>query len=592
MRRLSIVIAIIISLAACNGTGKRNPEITTEDLSRHISYLASEELAGRMTGSEGDSLAAEYIRKQFRSYGLIPAEGDGFQRFSVTSDLIATDKNSLVVEGTSLALNRDFMPLSISENGSAEAEVVFAGYGFTIESDTLNWNDYNGLDVKDKWVMVLRADPEVDNNASGFASVSSDRYKAMTARDMGAAGIIFVSGEKYDPADEFESLKKGDLTAGIPAVRVKRSVASQIIANHSVTVEEIEKRLNETRRPAGFSTGVTVSAVSDIERRNSSTRNVVMLLPGTDDNLKNEYVIIGAHYDHLGMGGEGSSSRATDTIATHYGADDNASGVAMMLELAEKFAAIPEGSRRSILFLAFSAEEMGLIGAKYFAENSYIEHNQVNAMINLDMVGRLKETSVLQVGGAGTATEMRQILESLNDTTSLRLALSDEGYGPSDHSAFYGKNIPVVFASTGAHLDYHTPFDTEERINYEGMIKVSDYIYAVTETLANSNDRLTFAEAGPKDGGSRGMRRKGVTLGIMPDFAGNVGDGLRADFVTPGKPAAMGGMQKGDIIKSINGKAVNNIEDYMFRLNQLKQGETITVEILRNEKRELLLIQL
>jgi hypothetical protein len=317
-----------------------------------------------------------------------------------------------------------------------------------------------------------------------------------------------------------------------------------------------------------------------------------MLLPGTDDNLKNEYVIIGAHYDHLGMGGEGSSSRATDTIATHYGADDNASGVAMMLELAEKFAAIPEGSRRSILFLAFSAEEMGLIGAKYFAENSYIEHNQVNAMINLDMVGRLKETSVLQVGGAGTATEMRQILESLNDTTSLRLALSDEGYGPSDHSAFYGKNIPVVFASTGAHLDYHTPFDTEERINYEGMIKVSDYIYAVTETLANSNDRLTFAEAGPKDGGSRGMRRKGVTLGIMPDFAGNVGDGLRADFVTPGKPAAMGGMQKGDIIKSINGKAVNNIEDYMFRLNQLKQGETITVEILRNEKRELLLIQL
>jgi aminopeptidase YwaD len=592
MKRLSIVIVVIISLAACNGTGKHNPEITTEDLSRHISYLASEELAGRMTGTEGDSLAAEYIRKQFLSYGLIPVEGDGFQRFSVTSDLVATDKNSLVLEGISQVLNTDFMPLSISENGMAESEVVFAGYGFTIESDTLNWNDYTGLDVKGKWVMVLRADPEVDNNASGFASVSSDRYKAMTARDMGAAGILFVSGEKYDPADEFESLKKGDLSAGIPALRIKRSVASRILANHSLTIEVVEKRLNETRSPAGFSTGVTVSATSDIERRNSATRNVAMLLPGTDEKLKSEYVIIGAHYDHLGMGGEGSSSRATDTIATHYGADDNASGVAMMLELAEKFAATPGGTRRSILFLAFSAEEMGLIGAKYFAENSYVEHNQVNAMINLDMVGRLKETSVLQVGGAGTATEMRQILEKHVDTTSLRLALSDEGYGPSDHSAFYGKNIPVVFASTGAHLDYHTPFDTEERINYDGMIKISDYIYAVAGTMANSDDRLTFAEAGPKDGGSRGMRRKGVTLGIMPDFAGNISDGLRADFVTPGKPAAMGGMQKGDIIKSINGKAVNNIEDYMFRLNQLKQGETITVEILRNENRELLLIQL
>jgi aminopeptidase YwaD len=592
MKRLPIVISIIILLAACTGTGRRSAEVTIQELRDHISYLASEELAGRMTGTEGDSLAAVYIRKQFLSYGLVPVEGDGFQRFSITSDLVATEKNRFDIAGVSVAHATDFMPLSISENGSAEAEVVFAGYGFTIESDTLIWNDYTGVDVKGKWVMVLRADPEVDNNASGFAAISSDRYKAMTARDMGAAGIIFVSGEKYDPADEFESLKKGDLSAGIPALRVKRSIATRILANQSLTIEEMEKRLNERRRPATFSTGVIVSATSDIERKSSGTRNVVMVLPGTDEKLKNEYVIFGAHYDHIGMGGEGSSSRATDTIATHYGADDNASGVAMMLELAEKFAATSGSTKRSLLFIAFSGEEMGLLGAKYYVENSYIDHNQVNAMINLDMVGRLKETSVLQVGGAGTAAEMRQMLESHNDTTILKLALSDEGYGPSDHSAFYGKNIPVLFVSTGAHLDYHTPFDTKERINYEGMIKISDYLYAVAGTLANSNDRLTFAEAGPKDGGSRGMRRKGVTLGIMPDFAGNISDGLRADFVTPGKPAALGGMKKGDIIKSINGKAVNNIEDYMFRLNQLKQGETITVEILRDEKRELLLIQL
>ena len=592
MRRLPIVISIIILLGACTGTGRRSAEVTTQELRDHISYLASEELAGRMTGTEGDSLAAEYIRKQFLSYGLLPVEGDGFQRFSITSDLVATEKNRFDIAGVSVAHATDFMPLSISENGSAEAEVVFAGYGFTIESDTLIWNDYSGVDVKGKWVMVLRADPEVDNNASGFAAVSNDRYKAMTARDMGAAGIIFVSGEKYDPADEFESLKKGDLSAGIPALRVKRGIASRILASQAITIEEIEKKLNENRKPASFNTGVTVRATSDIERKSSGTRNVVMVLPGTDETLKGEYVIFGAHYDHIGMGGEGSSSRATDTIATHYGADDNASGVAMMLELAEKFAATSGGTKRSLLFIAFSGEEMGLLGAKYYVENSYIDHNHVNAMINLDMVGRLKETSVLQVGGAGTATEMRQMLESHNDTTILKLALADEGYGPSDHSAFYGKNIPVLFVSTGAHLDYHTPFDTKERINYEGMLKISDYLYAVAGTLANSNDRLTFAEAGPKDGGSRGMRRKGVTLGIMPDFAGNISDGLRADFVTPGKPAALGGMRKGDIIKSINGKTVNNIEDYMFRLNQLKQGETITVEILRDEKRELLLIQL
>jgi aminopeptidase YwaD len=590
MLRLLIISLAIASLTACSS--KQNPEVTIEELQSHLSYLASEELAGRMTGSEGDSLAAEYIRKQFLSYGLVPAEGDGFQRFQITSDLIASEKNSITVAGKSLAPGTEFSPLSISENGSLEAEIVFAGYGFSIVSDTLSWDDYQGLDVSGKWVMVLRADPEVDNNASNFAAISSDRYKAMTARDKGAAGIIFVSGVKYDPKDEFEDLKKGDLSAGIPAFRIKREVAPLLLGTPGSTIEEIEEKINKIRKPAGFATGVKLSGTTDIVRQSSPTRNVVMHLPGSDPVLKEEYVIFGAHFDHIGMGGEGSSSRATDTIAPHYGADDNASGVAMMLELAQKFASTPGSHARSLIFIAFSGEEMGLLGSKYYVENSVVDHKKVNAMINLDMVGRLKETSVLQVGGAGTAAGMHTLLHSENDTTVLTLALSDEGYGPSDHSTFYGKDIPVVFVSTGAHLDYHTPFDTKERINYEGMITISDYLYAIAGTMANSKERLTFTEAGPKDGGSRGMRRKGVTLGIMPDFAGNITDGLRADFVSPGKPASLGGMKKGDIIKSINGKQVNNIEDYMFRLNQLKQGETITVEVQRDDKRELLLIQL
>ncbi|MBE0675432.1 MAG: M28 family peptidase, partial [Bacteroidales bacterium] len=454
------------------------------------------------------------------------------------------------------------------------------------------WNDYEDLDIAGKWVMLLRADPEVDNNSSSFAAISSDRYKAMTARDKGAAGVIFVSGEKYDPNDEFENLKNGEFPVGIPAIRVKRETASSLIRSSGMSILEIEKKLNESRLPSGFATGLTASAVTEIERRNSPAKNVVMLLPGSDPSLKDEYVIIGAHFDHIGMGGEGSSSRATDTVAVHYGADDNASGVAMMLELAQKFAGTPNSNRRSLLFIAFSGEEMGLLGSKYFVDNSPIDLKQVNAMINLDMVGRLKETNVLQLGGAGTASGMRDLLTSLTDTAILKLALSDEGYGPSDHSAFYGKEIPVVFASTGAHLDYHTPFDTEDRINYKGMIIISDYLYALADTLTSGSQRLAFMEAGPKDGGSRGMRRKGVTLGIMPDFAGNTQNGLRADFVTPGRPAALGGMIKGDIIKSINGKTVSNIEDYMFRLNQLKPGETITLEIERDGKRELLLIQL
>jgi aminopeptidase YwaD len=590
MLRIVFIVTALISIASCRG--RFNEEVTKEELYNHISFLASDELAGRLTGTEGDSLAAEYIRKEFLTYGLEPLENDGFQRFGIISKLVATDLNEVEIDGNKLIRGTDFMPLSLTENGKLEAEVVVAGYGFNIESDTLNWNDYTGLDVKGKWVMVLRADPEIDKNASGFAPVSSDRYKAMTARDRGAAGIIFVSGEKYDPMDEFENLSGGDLTAGIPAIRIKRSAAQYILGSSGTSIEDIEKNLNESRKPAGFATGITVSATTDIERRRNPTRNVVMLLPGSDPILKNEYVIVGAHFDHLGMGGEGSSSRATDTIATHYGADDNASGVALMIELAGKFSATPGGNARSMIFVALSGEEMGLLGAKYFVENSPVDLKSVNAMINLDMVGRMKDEKVLQVGGAGTATGLREILSANNDSTKLTLVISDEGYGPSDHSAFYGKDIPVLFVSTGAHLDYHTPFDTKERINYDGMVTISDYLYKVAAIMVNSTERLAFTESGPKDGGSRGTRRKGVTLGLMPDFAGNITDGLRADFITPGKPAAIGGMLKGDIIKSINGKSVNNIEDYMFRLNQLKPGERITVEVLRGDRRELLLIQL
>jgi len=592
MRNLIGVFIAIVILAGCSGKGSRNSDVTTRELSDHISYLASEELAGRLTGSDGDSLAAEYIREQLLSYGLVPLNDDGFQRFGITSELTVSEKSMMEVQGKVLTQGVDFTPLSISENGTGSGEVVFAGYGFVIDSDTLVWNDYEGLDVTGKWVMLLRADPEVDNNSSSFALVSSDRFKTMIARDKGALGVILISGEKYDPLDDFEALKNGDFSAGIPVIRVKRGVASLLLGSSGSTIESIEKILNDTRKPVSFATGVVVTATAEIERKNNPTRNVVMVLPGYDESLSGEYLVFGAHYDHLGMGGEGSGSRATDTIAAHYGADDNASGVAMMIELAGKFAGSQNSNARSIIFIAFTGEEMGLLGSKYFVENSPVDLKQVNAMINLDMVGRLKEDRIVQISGTGTSPGLSLLLTGFNDTTLFKLALSAEGYGPSDHSSFYGKDIPVVSVTTGAHLDYHTPFDTKDRINYDGMITISDYLFEVASELANGTDKLTFTEAGPKDGGNRGMRRRGISLGIMPDFAGNIKDGLRADFVTPGKPASIGGMLKGDIIKSINGKQVNNIEDYMFRLNQLKPGEVISVEVLRGEKTELLIIQL
>lgn len=582
---LALVLQLLIS---CTG----NREVTIRELQDHIKYLASDSLKGRLTGSPGDSLAAEYIKSRLLSYGLIPVAGDGLQRFKVTKRVVSGKSNSLSVNGTNYTPDKDFMPFAFSSNAAIESEVVFAGYGFNINNDSLKWNDYNGLDVKGKWVMMLRGDPEPENTKSLFIPFSADRDKALLGKDMGAAGILMVSGTAFDPQDTFESLSSEGFSVDIPVLRIKKELADAILVKSKNTIAALEKKLNETRKPWGFPTGVTVNGQTEIVRETTNTRNVVMLLTGEDEKLKNEYVILGAHFDHLGMGGPGSSSRAIDTTGIHHGADDNASGIAMMLELAEKFAKTEGSHKRGIICIAFSGEEEGLLGSKHFVDDPGIKLSNVNAMINLDMVGRLNETNNLQISGVGTATGLKELVYAKSDTSLIKLTLSDEGYGPSDHSSFYGKNIPVLFYFTGAHMDYHTPTDTWDRINFKGMEDISGLIFNVLTELACNNSKLEYKEAGPKEEAARYPRRKGVTLGIMPDFAGAVKNGLRADFVTPGKPAALGGMKKGDIITAINGRTVNNIQDYMFRMGQLKHGQTISVEVLRNNEKVVLLIQL
>jgi hypothetical protein len=584
----TLPLAVLLLLVSCTG----NREVTVRELKDHVKYLASDSLKGRLTGSAGDSLAAEYIRKEFTSFGFIPLSGDGLQKFEVTKRIIPGKNNSLVLNGTSYTADKDFMPMSFSSDGSLESDVIFAGYGFNITGDSLKWNDYEGIVPKGKWVMILRADPEAENTKSPYIQYSGDRDKALLAKDMGAAGVLLVSGPVSDPQDTFEQLNNEGFSVGIPVFRIKREVADVILLKSKKTIESLEKNINDNRKPAGFATRVTVNANAEIVREIANTRNVVMLLPGEDEQLKNEYVIIGAHFDHLGMGGPGSSSRAPDTIGVHHGADDNASGVSLMLELAEKFALTKGSHKRSLICIAFSGEEEGLLGSKHFTDDPGIDLSKVNAMVNLDMVGRLNDTSMLQISGVGTAAGLKELVYSKSDTSAIKLKLSDEGYGPSDHSSFYFKNIPVLFYFTGAHLDYHTPSDTWDKLNYPGMVGISTQIFNVAEELANSAARLQFREAGPKVEPVRYRRGKGVSLGIMPDFAGVIKNGLRADAVTPGKPAALGGMKKGDIITAVNGKSVNNIQDYMSRMSQLKHGQTISVEVLRNGKKEVLLIQL
>jgi hypothetical protein len=588
--RIVFLLCILLPLVSCNSQSIDEPEITIQELESHINYLASDKLAGRYPGTEGDMLAATYIRDRLESYGLQPLLGDGLQVFNIIYSVKAGD-NNLILDGNELEMSEDFMPFTFSENKKFEGDIIFAGYGFEIDDDSIKWDDYEDIDITNKWVLILRADPEVDNPDSKFAAYSNDRDKCMLAKDKGAGGVLLVSGEAFDPKDEFESLDNGGYSVGIPVFRVTRAVANKILETTDHNIESLELILNESRTPYNLETSVIASGSSELIEEESSTQNIIMVLPGTDPILKDEYVLIGGHFDHLGMGGPGTGSRALDTTGIHFGADDNASGVALMLEIAEKFAATGLNSR-SIIFSAFAAEEMGLLGSKYLAENLPFEASSINAMINLDMVGRLKDTRILQVGGTGTAPEFKDLAYQYTDTGSFELAISEEGYGPSDHSSFYAIDVPVMYFSTGAHLDYHTPSDSPDKINYQGMVDISEIVYNISAEMASGSAKYTFHEAGPKTQVSRGMRRKGVTLGIMPDFAGNIKNGLRADFITPGKPADLGGMEKGDIITAINGLPINNIQDYMFRLSKLKFGETITVEVARGDKKELLLISL
>jgi aminopeptidase YwaD len=588
--RIFIVIFTALLLCSCNRA--MNPEVTSDELLSHIKYLSSDSLQGRLTGSPGDSLAAGYIKASLVSCGFVPLAGDGEQRYMVTRRILPGKSCSLSLNGRSFSAGIDFSPAGFSADSELKSEVIFAGYGFNINTDSIKWNDYSGIDVKGKWVLILRADPETEDPNSFYVPFSGDRSKALTAKDMGAGGVLLVSGPASDPRDTFESLNSGDLSAGIPVLRIKREVADRILSVSGNTVASLEKKLNVSRRPAGFASGIIVSGRSELIRERTGTRNIVMLLPGEDPLLKDQYVILGAHFDHLGMGGPGSSSRMPDTSAVHHGADDNASGVAMMLEIAEKFALTKSSHKRSIICVAFSGEEEGLLGSRYFTDNPGIDLSKVNVMINLDMVGRLNDSTGLEISGTGTAEGLKELIYSESDTSGLKLRLSDAGYGPSDQTSFYGKNIPVLFYFTGAHLDYHTPSDTYDKINYSGMVKISGELFNVAEVLASADSMLSFRESGPREEPARYGRRKGVTLGIMPDFAGVVKNGLRVDAVDPGRPAALGGMKKGDIITAINGKSVDNIYDYMARMSQLKHGQTISVEVKRNGQKIVLLVQL
>jgi hypothetical protein len=570
-------------------------DITAGELKEYVTFLASDSLKGRKPGTPEMGIAAGYIRDHFKSFGLKLLGDNGFQEFGIVTDVSLGPGNKLQCLDFEGILNKDFIPLSFSYSSAIEATVVFAGFGFDIEMDSLKWNDYQGIDVKGKWVMVFRADPEPDKGDSKFIPFSDVRSKVLTAKDKGAGGLLLVTPKSYEKEDKLMPLavENNDVTAGIPILNITRETASVLVRVSGYSIDSLEQMIMRGKTPHSLEIPVRVTGIADVVQNREKTANVMAMLEGADPVLKNEYLVVGAHYDHLGMGGPGSGSRMPDTTAVHNGADDNASGTAMVMEIAQKLAAGRSQLKRSIIFVAFTSEEMGLLGSKYFVNHPPVEITKIKAMFNFDMVGRFdKEKNAISVSGTGTSAEADTLLRMLEPGLPFTVIHSPDGYGPSDHAAFFAANIPVFYFNTGVHTDYHTPFDDAGLLDYDTEKKVGDFAAAVILAVDQLPAALTFKATGKKESTGRGGRRLKVTLGIMPDFAGTEKSGLRIDGVTKDGPADKGGMKKGDVITGMNGMPVGNIYEYMSRLQKLKHGMTVNIEVLRDGKKEILLIQL
>lgn len=586
----ALLTALVYTLFAVASLAQGVDELRLKQM---LGFLASDEMEGRKPGTPGDIATANYILEQFKKAGLNVDPPFGLQSFDVVIDAAPGDKNHLVLNDRALVYGQDFVTLSFSGSGSeVKGGLVFAGYGFEVKNDTLDWNDWAQLDVKDNWVLLLRGSHEQDNPNSAFAPFTSERDKVLLAKDKGAAGVLFVNGPAFQEKDGLMDMyfDKSPADAGIPVFHITRESAAYLLSDEGYDLKTLESGIREKKQPGSFQLTDRISGSTEVILIRTPTYNVSGWLQGSTASSVLSHTIVGAHYDHLGWGGPGSGSRKPDTVAVHNGADDNASGVAGVIELAYLMAG-QQRPERSVLFMAFGAEEMGLLGSRYYVDHPVVALDHVQAMINFDMIGRLRDDRSLLIGGTGTAKESEGILAGVKEKHHFELSLSPEGFGASDHASFYARNIPVYFISTGAHEDYHTPEDDLEHIDIQGMADVVRFSADLLTVVTKKDQELSFQESGPKSRPRHGRGYK-VTLGIMPDFAGTSTGGLRVDAVRPEGPAGMGGMKKGDFITAIDGKQVGSIYDYMARLKALEQGQSITVDVLREGKKQVLIIQL
>jgi Tol biopolymer transport system component len=575
-----------------------SPEITKQDLQREVEWLADEKREGRMTGSTGAQATATWLEDYFRNAGL-KSFGDKFElpfEFNAGERVIPekTHCEIKIDHGQEIvaALDRDFRPLAFSENGMGEGQVVFAGYGLVLpEGNGARYNSYDGLDVKDKIVLVLRYVPENVEPArrAQLNRYAAPRYKVMVARERGAKAVLIVTGPNSPNAGEVLPLTNDGTSAGssILAASISGKIADALLAPGGKTLKQLQSALDDENPHAegGFVLPrVKMKLGCGIEHLKKTDRDVVAYLPPRESD---EYVLIGAHYDHLGHGGTNSLQRAGEENKIHPGADDNASGVAWVMELAASFAREraehPEKFKRGLIFACWSGEEIGLIGSAAFCEHPPVPLNKIVADINADMVGRLRDNK-LTVQGVGSSHAWRRLIEKRNVAAGFNLALQDDPYLPTDVTSFYTRNVPVLNFFTGAHEDYHRPTDTADKLNYDGLERVTKFAQQLVADLAQVSERPDLAKVERSSQAAGGRETLRAFLGTIPDYTTEV-KGVKLSGVRGDSPAEKAGVKSGDVIVEFAGQKISNIYDYTYALDAVKIGQPVKMIVERDGER-------
>ena len=589
-----IVVALIIIMGGVMIVSKSNKEkidpgsaeIMTYEILEHIKYLSSDKLEGRFPGSEGSKKAIKYISKNWEAQGVLPAGTKKYEQpFSYISKVSLGNRNILRVRNSKsrYKIKKDFIPIGWSGNGNIDDKVVFVGYGFDID-DSLSWNDYINVNVKNKWVLMFLNGPDGNSPHSPYGYHKKLYNKVIAARDRGVGGILFMEREEKEN-NKLKPLvyRQSASSAGLPIIQITHAVANNIINDKDKTVADLRSKIDQELASFSFELDRKVSARVNLKFEKETATNVVGFIEGSDPILNKEYIIIGAHYDHLGYGGHMSGSLNPDSMQIHNGADDNASGIAGILELSHKLMTNKKLLGRSIIAICFDAEEKGLLGSKFYTQTPTKDLEQTAIMINMDMIGRLNEKPIT-VGGVGSAKTFSETIEVVqkNHTLKIDKNISGMDFGRSDHASFYREDIPVLFFFTGAHQDYHKPSDDWDKIDYQGEKEVLNFVYDLIVQLSTNKEKPIFTEI-TNDNSDNQSPSFNVTLGVIPSY-GSQKIGMEIDGISrKNGPADKAGMKKGDIIIEINNKKIRNIYDYMARLAELNSGDKIIVKIIRNK---------